>query len=189
MTKYGMILSLIVLTVLLMTAFTSAHAGDSVKDKIKDASAYVHESESLLMDIAYKESRFNPEAYNRRSGAQGLYQFIGSTWRYMVVTYGDAYGLTLDGRTDPYMAAIGAGLLVKEYRIRLQRVLGRKVDNKEIYLAYFAGPSRAIAMIRADDGTPIEDVLSGAAIRANPNLEGLTVGQAISTITKGINNE
>ena len=31
--------------------------------------------------VAHCESRLNPLAYNRGSGASGLYQFLGSTWR------------------------------------------------------------------------------------------------------------
>ena len=31
--------------------------------------------------VAWCESRYDPGAYNRRSGASGLFQFIPSTWR------------------------------------------------------------------------------------------------------------
>lgn len=34
----------------------------------------------LMRDIAWHESRYDPEAYNRRSQASGIFQFIPSTW-------------------------------------------------------------------------------------------------------------
>lgn len=45
--------------------------------------------EKLLERVAYQESRFNPLAYNKRSGAKGMMQFMDSTAR--------EYGLN-----DPY---------------------------------------------------------------------------------------
>ena len=55
--------------------------------------------------VAWCESRYDPAAYNRRSGASGLYQFLPSTWR-----------ATPQGRAglspfDPYANAAAAAWL------------------------------------------------------------------------------
>ena len=41
-----------------------------------------------LLAIIKIESKFNPKAYNRRSGASGLCQFLPSTYRAMIKKYG-----------------------------------------------------------------------------------------------------
>ena len=52
---------------------------------------------------------FNPLAYNRRSGASGLYQFLPSTWR---STPQAKAGLSV---FDPYANAAGAAWLYRTY--------------------------------------------------------------------------
>jgi hypothetical protein len=57
--------------------------------------------------VAWCESRYDPLAYNRRSGAAGLYQFLPSTWR-----------ATPQGRAglspfDPYANAAAAAWLYR----------------------------------------------------------------------------
>jgi soluble lytic murein transglycosylase-like protein len=57
--------------------------------------------------VAFCESRHNPGAYNRSSGASGLYQFLPSTWR-----------ATPQGRAgmspfDPYANAAAAAWLYR----------------------------------------------------------------------------
>jgi len=162
---------------------------NDVLSAITDGAEYTHMTKTLMIQIAKKESTFNPNAKNRLSGATGLFQVVDNTWDYLVATYGEAYKLTPEGRTDAYIATVGAGLLLREYRTRLERVLHRPVTNKEVYLAYFAGPGTAIHLLSADSSTDIEDVLNSASIRANPDLRGLSVGEAISVITRGIDNE
>ncbi len=59
--------------------------------------------------VAFCESRYSPGAYNRSSGASGLYQFIPSTWR-----------STPQGRAgmspfDPYANAEAAAWLYRNY--------------------------------------------------------------------------
>jgi Transglycosylase SLT domain len=53
-------------------------------DEIKwliDSEARAHRVSARLMhDIAWAESRYQGDAYNRRSGASGVFQFIPPTW-------------------------------------------------------------------------------------------------------------
>ena len=56
-------------------------------------------SAPLLAAQLYQESHFNPDAVNRKSGAQGMGQFLPGTW----ALYGvDADG---DGKADPFTPA------------------------------------------------------------------------------------
>jgi soluble lytic murein transglycosylase-like protein len=45
------------------------------------SAAYRYGLESArMLHIAWHESRYQPDAYNRRSGASGVFQFLPSTW-------------------------------------------------------------------------------------------------------------
>lgn len=47
-----------------------------------DSEAFEHKvSARLMRDIAWRESRYDPDAYNRGSRAMGIFQFIPSTWQ------------------------------------------------------------------------------------------------------------
>jgi hypothetical protein len=56
----------------------------AVPELIDQAAAYegIPWAAPALKRIAWCESRWFPGAYNRRSGASGLFQFIPSTWAY-----------------------------------------------------------------------------------------------------------
>lgn len=177
------------LLLILIPALSFAGGKPSVIAAIEQGADTVHMSKTLMLQVAKKESTFNPNARNSRSNAVGLYQIVDRTWGYLVTTYGSAYDLSPEDRTDALKATIAAGLLMKEYKVRLERVLKRDVTNKEIYLAYFAGPGTAIHLLRSDQDTPIEEVMNSASVRANPHIQGCTVGQAIGKITRGIDND
>ena len=185
---------LLILLLCPLLAF-AGHSGDNsgrnttVIQAIEDGATYTGMPKTLMIQVAKKESTFNPNARNSRSHALGLYQVVDKTWAYLVSTYGQAYDLSLEDRTDPLKATIGAGLLMREYKTRLERVLKRDITNKEVYLAYFAGPGTAIHLLRSDQDTPIEEVMNSASVRANPHIQGCTVGEAIGKITKGIDND
>jgi SLT domain-containing protein len=58
-----------------------------------------------LMEIARRESSFNPRAKNPKSSAYGLFQFLDGTWK--------TYGQGLD-RNNPLHQAIAAIRYVKQ---------------------------------------------------------------------------
>lgn len=177
------------LLLVLVPILSFAGGKSEVIASIEKGAEITHMSKTLMVQVAKKESTFNPRAINARSKALGLYQIVDKTWVYLVNTYGSAYDLALEDRTDALKATIAAGLLMREYKVRLERVLNRGVTNKEVYLAYFAGPGTAIRLLRADQDTPIESVMNPASVRANPHIQGRTVGQAIDRITRGITND
>jgi hypothetical protein len=84
--------------------FTQTH---EVTEAISVAAAHHGVSEQRLRCLAFRESRFQPWAYNR-AGYHGLYQFDWATW-----TYGSRLaGLVGASPYDPWAAAEVTALLI-----------------------------------------------------------------------------
>lgn len=52
-----------------------------ITDVIVEAAHAYGQSPCQMLGVAWCESRFDPGAYNRSSGASGLFQFLSGTWR------------------------------------------------------------------------------------------------------------
>lgn len=65
--------------------------------------------EATLRRLAWCESRMNPRALNRSSGAAGLLQFLPSTWR------GNRFGRAGFSVWSPYANAMGAAYHISRY--------------------------------------------------------------------------
>lgn len=116
---------------------------------------------------------------NPRSSAQGVGQFIDSTF---VDTYRKTFpdrargmspqqilaqrGTMVDGAPveQPMLQAFTAA---NQQRLR---DAGFAPSKGNTYLAHFAGPDGAIDVLSAAPDTPIADILSPKAIKANPNV-------------------
>ncbi len=134
-------------------------------DTLLSAARTVDSDPALLMAIAEKESSFSPTAKARTSSAEGLFQFIDSTWLMVVRAFGAKHGLaaeaaaiTVDSdgdlsvadgamrarilrlRRDPRLAAIMAAEMLKRDSERIARRVGRSLSSGEVYLAHFLGP-------------------------------------------------
>ena len=120
-----------------------------------------------LMAQARIESSMNPGARARTSSAEGLYQFIDSTWLSTLDRHGERYGygavadaiqsragrssISNPGNTaaimalkfDPQASAMMAGALAQDNRAELMAVLGREPDATELYMAHFLGSAGA----------------------------------------------
>lgn len=121
---------------------------------------------NLLMALAWRESRFDPRARNRRSSANGLLQFTSGTWLQTVHDFGarhgaEAYaaaiqrqrsgGLTVRDRRlrseilrlrgDPVLSAALAAEAMARRRDAMQAQLGRSVAPADLYLLHVLGPS------------------------------------------------
>lgn len=168
-----------------------------VAGHIKDAAEATGVPFEFLLAQANQESRLDPNARNRRSSAQGLFQFTTGTWLDMVKRHGAAHGLgdyaemivkgpdgrltiddkdlkkdVLDLRRDPRLSAIMAAEYAKDNEKVLEAKLGRQVSTHDLYLAHFLGAGGAIKMLKnlshpAEEPPPAE--LAGAA-RANPEV-------------------
>lgn len=120
----------------------------------------------VLTRIATVESGLDPNARARTSTATGLFQFVQPTWR--------TWGAGADPR-DPYANA-DAGARFTAANVQGLRAAGLDPTPGNTYLAHFAGLGGARKVLGSSDATPVADVLDPAAIRANPFLARMTVG-------------
>ena len=160
-------------------------ATPEVTAAIKQASAESGVSFSYLMTKAATESGFRADAKAATSSATGLYQFIEKTWLNMVREHGDKVGLgryadalesgRVDGklrkeilalRNDPGTAAQMAAQYACDNKEHLEKTVGCKVGDTELYLAHFLGPGGAqkfLTAYRADPNRAAASVCPDAA--------------------------
>jgi hypothetical protein len=139
---------------------------DQIAQVIRDRAQAYGIDPTLLARVAQVESNYNPQAGASTSSAKGLFQFTDPTWR--------QYG---QGRSvyDPYANA-DAGARFTQANIQGLQAAGQPVSPGNVYLAHFAGLGGARSVLGADPSTPVSRVLDPAALKANPFLRGMTVG-------------
>lgn len=125
----------------------------------------------------------NPNARNPRSTATGDGQFTEGTWLDMMnrkapgLIQGKSREEILAMRADPELSA----KMTEEYALDNQRILeqnGIQATPALLYGAHHFGPGGAVKFAKADPSTPLADILGPEAIKANPHLANMTVGQA-----------
>jgi hypothetical protein len=149
-----------------------------------------------MMALADKESSFLPANKASTSSAEGLFQFISSTWLDVVKRFGAMHGLaeeaaaiqTVNGqlsvpdetvrerilglRRDPYISALMAAEMMKQDRATMERRVGRPITRSEFYLAHFFGVDSASKFVSLLDGKPKQSAprVFPAAAKANKSL-------------------
>jgi hypothetical protein len=136
---------------------------------------------SLIDQIISVESGGDNNAKNPRSTATGPSQFLSSTWLDTIKTarpdlaQGKSDDELLALRTDPQLSR----QMTEAYAARNGETLakaGLPVTPGTTYLAHFAGPQGAVSVLNADPSAPVASVMGQAAVKANPFLQGMTVG-------------
>ncbi len=131
-----------------------------------------------MMALADKESSFIPANRAGTSSAEGLFQFISSTWLEVVRSFGAKHGLVTEAaaierssgqlsipdeamrehvlglRRDPYLSALMAAEMMKRDRAKVELRLGRSITRSEFYLAHFFGVDSASKFMALLDGKP-----------------------------------
>lgn len=136
---------------------------------------------ALVDQIIGVESGGNPNAKNPRSSAFGPSQFIESTWLDMLarhrpdLTTGRSREEVLSLRSDPTLSREMTEAYAAENAQTLQSA-GLPVNAGTSYLAHFAGPQGAVNILKADPSAPISQIMGAAAVKANPFLANMTVG-------------
>jgi hypothetical protein len=80
-------------------------AGGDMEAIIRAAAARHGADPAQLLRVAYCESRYNPSAYNKSSGASGLFQFLATTWAANSVRAGYAGASVFDPVANANTAA------------------------------------------------------------------------------------
>lgn len=141
-----------------------------VVNHIATAAKIAGVSPQYMLKKARLESSLNPNAAAKTSSAKGLYQFTKATWNDMVKRHGKQYGITEKDILNPRANAIMAGLFTKENKATLEKNLGRKASETELYLAHFLGADGATTLLDMKDNyTPAAKVMPAAA-KANKSI-------------------
>ena len=142
----------------------------------------VHDAVSRI--IGY-ESKNNPIAKNKKSTAEGLGQFIDSTWFYMVRKYRPDIA---NGKTNAQLKALKRDpALSREMTTRyveenaaLLKKHGFPVNVRNLYVMHFLGSGEGPKLLRADPNQPVSSFISAQSIAANQKvLSGKTAQQVL----------
>jgi hypothetical protein len=150
---------------------------------------------AYMMALADKESSLRPNKA-RTSSAEGLFQFVETTWLEVVRRYGAKHGYAAEAeaikvvegrpvvsdsrererilnlRRDPYLSALMAGEMITTQRQILAGKVARDLSFSELYMAHFLGVNGASRFVALLSDRP-EKRASGAfprAAKANRSL-------------------
>ena len=151
---------------------------------------------AYLMALADKESSLLPGNKARTSSAQGLFQFVESTWLEVLRRYGPKHGYVAEAeairvvqgqpvvsddkererilnlRSIPYLSALMAGEMINTHREILAGKVERDPSFSELYMAHFLGvngASRFVALLNDQPGKSAPEAFPRAA-KANRTL-------------------
>ena len=146
---------------------------------------------ALVERIIAIESNGDPNAKNKRSSATGAGQFLDDTWLEAVrkhrrdLIQGRSDKEILELRRDVELAREIITRLVEQYATILRK-RGLPTTAGSLYLAYFAGPAGAVALLCGAEKADAAALMASAdvtgrttrekLVSANPFLRVLTVG-------------
>lgn len=143
------------------------------------------DSENLFLDrLMLAESGGRLYARNPRSGAYGPFQFLSQTFLDVVkrnfpgITEGKSGAEILELRADLEVAR-NAALLYTRENARYLTDHGSAITPANLRLAFFAGPGAAQKVLSAKPEEALSNILSSAAIAANPFLARMTAADLI----------
>lgn len=145
--------------------------------------------EAVKAAIRGPESGGDDTAVNRAgSSASGRYQFIESTFKnYYQRVYGVNSAMADQAwqkrRFDPEVQERLMDAMLAD-NLRALSNAGFEPDTGNLYLAHFAGPGKAVELLRANPDAPVSQFFSKQAISQNETYlgGGKTVAQALETI-------
>ncbi len=151
---------------------------------------------AYMMALADKESSLLPDNKASTSSAEGLFQFIESTWLEVLRRFGPKHGYAAEAeaiqivqgrgvvsdpkqreailrlRRDPYLSALMAGEMITTYREILAGKVVRDPSFAELYMAHFLGVNGASRFMALLSDTPDQSapVAFPSAAKANRTL-------------------
>jgi len=131
-------------------------------DKIREQAQARGLDPEVAVRIAQVESSLDPSAKAKTSSAQGLFQVVDKTWK--------DFGGKPGQKNNPD-ENIRVGLNILESNTKsLKNALGRDPSPTELYAAHFLGAQGAKTVLSANPDTPVSELLSQRAIKANPTM-------------------
>lgn len=158
----------------------AAYKAEVRANTLMRSSIGVGSAASVVDKIIGVESGGKANAKNPKSSASGLGQFTDSTWLATLDRHRpDLKGLSraekLALKTDPVIGREMTEAHTQD-NINALRAAGLPTDDGSVYLAHFAGIGGAKRLLTASDDRPVIQILGPGAVKANPFLEGKTVG-------------
>lgn len=136
--------------------------------------------ETLVDRIIHVESGGNARAKNPLSSAEGLGQFIDSTWIRMMNTYRPdlvsslSRAQLLELKFDPTLSREMVRNLAREGEAYL-KARGHHITAGRLYLCHFLGMQGAAVALSAPTDAMVIDVMGAGVLRANPFLGGKNI--------------
>lgn len=147
-----------------------------LRSRIKAAAQERGLDPEIAVNFAKAESSLNPNAKAKTSSASGLFQVINQTWK----EYGGR-----DKRDIDEQIRVGTDIIASN-QASFKRKFNREPSAAELYAYHVLGPTGAPQLLRADPNTPMEQVVSREAFRANPVWKGKTAGQVLGIYEKKV---
>jgi hypothetical protein len=147
-----------------------------LRSRIKAAAQERGLDPEIAVNFAKAESSLNPNAKAKTSSASGLFQVINKTWE----QYGGG-----DKRDVNEQIRVGTDIIASN-QASFKRKFNREPSAAELYAYHVLGPTGAPQLLRADPATPMEQIVSREAIKANPVWKGKTAGQVLGTYEKKV---
>jgi hypothetical protein len=148
------------------------------------------ESETLFLDrLMRAESAGRQYARNRASSALGPFQFLETTFLDVVrrnlpaLASGKTDVEILALRTDFQVSRDVALIYTRENAVALA-AKGKETTAGNLRLAFFAGANGALRVLEAEPDALVSNLLSGAAIAANPFLRHMTASQLLARASR-----
>lgn len=137
--------------------------------------------------LAIPESGGDATARNKTTGAGGLFQILPTTWQ-GIMKAAPHLGLTTSGLYDPSPDGVAqqqraADHYTSESMRRLVPALGRQPTMGELYALHFLGHGGGMSLLNGLD-KPVGEVVSAAAIEANPWLKSYTKKPARTLLSR-----
>lgn len=145
---------------------------------------------ALVDRIVMSESQGNPEARSKFSSAAGLGQFVNATWMDLIKKHRPDLASNLnekeilDLRKDPELSREMTARYVEQNTSILMKK-GLPVTPGSLYLAHFAGPGGAAAILSAPEEVDAATVIASVdaqpsrtrekIVNGNPFMKGFTV--------------
>lgn len=162
--------------------------GDTIRIPVNINSAQAQTGnpvQDTVSRIIGYESGNDPNIKNKKSTAEGLGQFIDSTWFYMVRKYRPDIA---NGKTNAQLKALKRDpALSREMTTRyveenaaLLKKHGFPVNVRNLYVMHFLGSGEGPKLLRADPNQPVSSFISAQSIAANRTvLSGKTAQQVL----------
>lgn len=162
--------------------------GDTIRIPVNINSAQAQTGnpvQDTVSRIIGYESGNDPNIKNKKSTAEGLGQFIDSTWFHMVRKYRPDIAV---GKTNAQLKALKRDpALSREMTTRyveensaLLKKHGFPVNVRNLYVMHFLGSGEGPKLLRADPNQPVSSFISAQSINANKTvLSGKTAQQVL----------